>query len=403
MSSFWHAAFLLANGALRKTSVWRRSAALTSLRNPLAFGEGEARRIARELERVSERARDPISAPADRDSDMLADRIRKETEAWNRNNLTRTQAYWNVYRDFPELHWALLAHMVSRNGGWSMTDLKGEWLPRLMEPDTAALHFELLETCNALIFRDAYPQLKLYAESRRRGSPLFRLLPRLGVSAFMEPFWERFWADRNPVPLTIALIVNEQNVIQAPVVEHPRFREHLLSTPIFRAQPWLQTTQIVFPLMRAKRKAGRPLPLAGRVLENFSRLEERIGFGKGLYAMLFGYPRVLAGVAAFAEQTPHTGSRADYWPERFRTSNNNGGSLPGGKHSADVRWFSPPLEKAWPDRPLPEAPGKDWFRDSIALDWLSMPKPPLIVDMTYEHLYGQRKLEAASSLALPKL
>ena len=61
---------------------------------------------------------------------QLLQRIRLKTEQLNVNNVTRTKAYLDFYIAHPEIHWAFLGHMVSRNGGWNMTDLKGEFLTR---------------------------------------------------------------------------------------------------------------------------------------------------------------------------------------------------------------------------------------------------------------------------------
>lgn len=115
----------------------------------------------------------------------LIERIRAETAAANRNNVTRTEAYRIFVFPHSELHWALLAHMVSRNGGWNMTDLQGEWLPWLLNSEQRLAVFRFLEQANALIFQDAYPQLLLYERSRREGRSLFHLLPAFGVSSFM--------------------------------------------------------------------------------------------------------------------------------------------------------------------------------------------------------------------------
>ncbi|WP_276354043.1 DUF2515 family protein [Cohnella caldifontis] len=411
MTSLWQAAGELALGFARKSAAWRRSLRLTARRRPLSCNCGEGSPLFGELNRLlREPSRETFtiqSGMGNAEEEAFIGTLLRDTRVWNLDNVTRTQAYWNVFRSLPELHWALLAHMVSRNGGWSMTDLKGEWLPRLLEPDTAEMHFALLETCNALIFRDAYPQLRLYAESLKRNRPLFGLLPKFGVSAFMGPFWERFWTDRDPVPLTVALIINEQNVIQNPVVEHPLYRDRVLRTPSFRALPWLQTNQVVFPLLEDDRKGKIRLPLAGAVLERFASLDERIRFGKSLYAMLFGYPRVLAGVRAFAERIPHTGSRADYWPERFG-ERKKGGNSPEREFSADDSlWYSPKLDQAWNDRPLPEPPSIDWFRGDLArsmtASWLTSPKPPRLVDMTEEHELAQRKLQTLAAAPLPRI
>jgi hypothetical protein len=335
------------------------------------------------------------------DRQLVSD-IREETTKLNLNNVTRTAAYWDMYRAFPELQWALLAHLVSRNGGWNMTDLKGEWLPSLVN-DTQTEHlFLLLETCNAYIFGDAYPQLALYARGRRAGTSYAYLLPCFGVSAFMHPFWERFEQDGNPVPLSAALIVNEQHFIQKRVVEHPFFRSRVIDTLLFRGQSLLQLNQIVFPL--APDIEGRTARLAGRVLENFADLEERISFGKSLYAMLFGYPDILRRVSAFAARVPHTGSRADYWPNRFATEPL--GTTKGGTHANLVhpalsgeRWHSPELADAWPNRPLEPAEPGDWYQSASDFAYTKRVRRPFVVDLTHEHLLGQHKLQAAALLA----
>ena len=37
----------------------------------------------------------------------------------------------------------------------------------------------------------------------------------------MTPFWEQFWQDQSSSPLTVALIINEQNYIEGRVARHP--------------------------------------------------------------------------------------------------------------------------------------------------------------------------------------
>lgn len=404
MTTLWRAVGALARSAWRAAGAWGLSAWMTARRQPPIIAKSASAEVkaAFQTDPLPKKFGCPNLEELPEEHRDCVKRIRRETDVWNRNNVTRTQGYWNVFRECPELHWALLAHMVSRNGGWSMTDLKGEWLPRLLKSDALRLHFALLETANALIFRDAYPQLKLYAESRRRGFPLFGLLPAFGVSAFMPPFWELFWETGDTALLTVALIVNEQQMIQAPVVENPVFRGGVLETIPFRSLPLTQLNQVVFPVYAEgrRKRQHQALRLAGLVLENFRNVGERIRFGKSLYGMLFGYPRVLSGVTAFALKTPHTGSRADYWPERFRAApSRNGGAAPNESFSTVDRWYSPPLEIAWPDRPLPEAPETDWFTDRSMLNDLNSPAMPTAVDMTAEHLFGQRKLQAAAAAA----
>jgi hypothetical protein len=393
----------LMEGVWRKTTVLWRSAVLSGRPTVLAWDATAVPQLASywKMGDNTEQPDVPFVFTRVKETDWC-ERIRKETNTWNRNNVTRTQAYWNLYREFPELHWALLAHLVSRNGGWSMTDLKGEWLPRLLRSEEARMDFRLLETCNALIFRDAYPQLKLYAESRRTGQALFHFLPYFKVSAFMLPLWEWFWKHQDDSPLlTVGLIVNEQHVIQRPVVENDAVRNRVFDSLSFRSQPLLQTNQVVFPLLHDHgQRRHHPMRLAGRVLEHFDDLQERIEFGKCLYALLFGYPKILSGVEAFAQEVPHTGSRSDYWPERFYAQNRKTGGKPVERElSAGESWYSPPLEHVWPDQPLPSAAPKDWFTDRSVLSYLTAPQAPRILDMTFEHLHGQRKLQAASELA----
>src|SRR5690606_824619 len=119
--------------------------------------------------------------PLSNDEQDIVRTIRERTEEHNANNVTRTDAYLAYYRRHPEIHWALLAHMVSRNGGWSMTDVRGSLLRPILSEQKARALFHMFERSNWLIFHDAYPQLLLYAEAIRQGKPLFHLLPFFGV------------------------------------------------------------------------------------------------------------------------------------------------------------------------------------------------------------------------------
>jgi len=471
----------LAEGIGAKAAAWRGSRRLARPRRRLRTSRETIRVAEAKLRKLRLRgSRGDFSSLRPGIAELVR-RIREETERLNRNNVTRTAAYWEMFREWPELHWALLAHLVSRNGGWSMTDLKGEWLPELLDRPTRETLFDMLESCNALIFRDAYPQLKLYAESRRCGESRFSLLPAFGVSAFMAPFWERFWIDRDSATLTVALIVNEQHVVERKVVQDPAYSETVLRSIAMLGQTALQLNQIVFPLAvpegaepgepetpgmagdspgqtgdrpgQAGERLGQPEdwpgqtgdrpgqagdsqaqdedrlgqagnrpgeeaappPLAGRILERFADLKERIAFGKSLYAMLYGYPKVLQGVIAFAEAVPHSGARADYWPGRVAATAGTAktGEGPGssgrsaGREAIENLWYSPRLEDAWEDRPLGPVADEDWLDDrslSAAFQAMRGLRPPLLFDMTREHEFGQRKLQAAAlakSLLVP--
>lgn len=339
------------------------------------------------------------------DERMLIERIRKDTAEANRNNVTRTEAYRNVYFHAPELHWALLAHLVSRNGGWNMTDLQGEWLPRLLADSQRRDVFLFLERANALIFSDAYPQLLLYQWSRSLGRSLFHLLPAFGVSRFMMPVWKLFWRERDSALLTMSLIVNEQHFIEGRVVRSPYFDQRVLHTLFFGLQSLLQLNGVFFPYGSADEEEGGcgELRLAGLILENFRDLEERIEFGKRLYAMLFGVPQVFEGARGFAAAVKHSGSRGDYAPHLFEDVRHRpprriyeekllGGRL---KPGAD-RIYSPPLQSAWKDHPMePVEPG-DWFEQvgQVAGFFRELPLPRNF-EMTNEYGLMLSKLELA--------
>ncbi|WP_240941540.1 DUF2515 domain-containing protein [Paenibacillus sp. HB172176] len=337
------------------------------------------------------------------DESMLIERIRLETAEHNRNNVTRTEAYRTLYFQYPELHWALLAHMVSRNGGWNMTDLRGEWLPRLLTEKQRKDVFLLLERSNALIFQDAYPQLLLYHWSRRLDRNLFHLLPSFGVSVFMGPVWRMFWHERNSPLLTVALIVNEQHYIERRVVRNDYFKERVLKTLFFGLQSLMQLNGVIFPYGSGKTEEERELRLSGLILESFENLSERIAFGKSLYAMLFGIPRILEGVRSFAAAVKHTGSRSDYAPLLFQAIRHEpprrvykekllGGHLK--KGAAPI--YSPRLPDAWKDHPVDPPEQGDWFTGSAeALSHFRELPLPSIFEITNEYGLMLNKLELA--------
>ncbi|MWV46919.1 DUF2515 domain-containing protein [Paenibacillus sp. HJL G12] len=420
-----------------KYACWKASQLLTKERRPFGWKESAAHSIRDQLERLlSDRSRIRDSAfgkeeaaapllPEDRD---IVQRIRISALEANRSNITRTEAYYECYLEFPELHWAFLAHMVSRNAGWNMTDLKGGLLSDVVADQFREDMYQMLERSNALIFLDAYPQLLLYMHSRKLGRSLFHLLPEFRVSAFMRPFWERFWIERDSALLAVGLIINEQNYIEGRVVQNSYFQKNILRSPAFTLHGRFQMNQVIFPMLvkkeirtdqedaseppSAKSEESRENTgheeetclngcrgMVGLVLEQFSNLEERIAFGKALYAMLFGYKDVLNGVQAFAAETEHRGSRQEYWPKLFTSDkkaalNSPGESsellksewLPPGK-----RLYSPSLNEVWHDVPYEPITRYDWFKSRSAIDQVTRPKRPVWIEMTHAHRYAVQK------------
>jgi hypothetical protein len=364
---------------------------------PMLLPERELKALRMELKQALHDTGSAMVSPGLHERELVR-RIEKEVDVQNRNNVTRTMAYLEVYRRHPELHWAFLAHMVSRNGGWSMTDLKGEWLTRLMKTKQAEHFFGFLERANALIFQDAYPQLRLYEESVKAKRSLFHLLPMFHVSAFMRPFWEQFWASRQPALLTTALIINEQNYIEARVVQNEGYKETVLDTLTFQTQALLQLNQVLLPYGHRV----KPYRLAGAIVEDFSSLTERIRIGRTLYAILFGIPEVHEGAQQFAFRTPHSGSRHDLWPHLFASVRSESPGKPYterlngcGLLEGASRLYSPRLKDAWADRPVEPPDRADWFHSLDMLDELVPAKPPLRVDLTDEYCFSLRKIELA--------
>ncbi|MFT9596221.1 DUF2515 domain-containing protein [Mesobacillus sp.] len=327
----------------------------------------------------------------------IIQKIKRKTEQLNENNITRTKAYLDFYKKHPEIHWAFLAHMVSRNGGWSMTDLKAELLTRLLSKKEKNSFFSFLERGNWLIFQDAFPQLLLYEESLKRKESLFRLLPHFNVSIFIETVWEYYWELSNSSLLTMGLIINEQNYIENRVIQNQNYIKDVFSTLEFEIQDFLSFNQILFPY-----NDYGVTKLAGQTVNQFQSLHERIQLGKRLYAILFD-KEVLKKVEEWAMVHPHTGSRKDYWPHIFNDVHEE---IPGLKYQIKLsscnlkpgarRIYSPKLQNAWKNVIHPEAEDGEWFGDYKALGFLEEIEEPLIGNIEYDYCQTLEKLELAA-------
>jgi hypothetical protein len=307
--------------------------------------------------------------------------IQQQTEQFNRDNVTRTDAYFSFFQRCPEVHWAFLAHLVSRNGGWNMTDLKGSLIPSIIASEQIQPLFLFLERANVLIFHDAYPQLLLYEESKRRKKKLFDLLPCFSVSSFMKPFWELFYETNDAPLLTVALIINEQQYIQHRVIEEPFFQQHVIATFPFLCQQWLGFNDVLIPY-----KSGRHIHLTGITVRDFSDVSHRIEVGKALYGMLFYRKPLFQHVYHFARQTKHSGSRADFWPHVFSTEKTNEG----------MHLYSPRLYDAWPAIIHRFPDRRDWFCDMSIVQEIETIPFMTNPDMTRHY---ERNLETLRAIA----
>ncbi|WP_432806475.1 DUF2515 family protein [Lederbergia lenta] len=332
-----------------------------------------------------------------KDKELLK-RISMKTKQMNVNNVTRTKAYLDFYLNYPEIHWAFLGHMVSRNGGWNMTDLRGDLLSRLMNEKTVQDFFSFLERGNWLIFQDAYPQFLLYAESKRKNQNLFYLLPFLNVSIFMEVIWNHFWKTKDRNILTIGLIINEQNYLEQRILQNSIYKEKVIYTLEFFLQDLLSLNHILFPL----EESGK-LTLIGLTLHHFDSLHERIILGKRLYRLLFQSSGQLKKVLQWAINHAHTGSRKDYWQDIFNDVNEG---VPGISLKRRLiacrlrkganRLYSPRLEYAWKNVQHSEAENSDWFSHLNVINYLHENQGHAKGEIVNEYCETIEKLEIAT-------
>jgi hypothetical protein len=229
--------------------------------------------------------------------------IKKNTVKYNDDNVSRTKAYAAYYNRNPEIKWSFLASMVSRNAGWNMTDLEGRWFTLALEWHKRFPIFYTYELANWMIFRDAYPQLLLYELSTYYNKPLFHLLKEFGVSCFMEAEWQYFWEHRNEQRLVTSLIINEQNLIQEPVLQNQALKRQVFGTSVYTFQDLGHFSCVIFPTLEGK--------LYGHAVYGFQKLSSRIELGKKLASLLFSKEHC-SSFYEFSMKTEHTGSRYDY-------------------------------------------------------------------------------------------
>jgi hypothetical protein len=304
------------------------------------------------------------------DDDEIVSHIVNTTNNKNYDNISRTKAYEDFYFRHPEIKWAYLASMVSRNAGWSMTDLQGKWLRKALSIEQRSLLFMTYEHANWTIFQDAYPQLLLYEWSKKRNKPLFYLLNAFQVSHFMEIEWTRFWQEDQTERLLTALIINEQNIIQNPVIDNKKYKDKVFKTIPYKIQDRFHFSTVVFPILSGK--------LFGFSVSKFNHLKNRIELGKQLAWLLFSaglYDQFIT----FSKSVPHTGSRYDYeryFPEfRKRETPLLRTSYPMVSHSIDEN-------------------RKDWFHGQNTEKWFKEKKVPNHYELTewFKHKQDQLHL-----------
>lgn len=300
----------------------------------------------------------------------LIHQISSKVAKGNVDNISRTKYYDHFFLRHSEIKWAFLASMVSRNAGWNMTDLEGKWLPHCIKKDLRWDIFLTYERANWLIFADAYPQLLIYEASKNEKRSLFYLLKEFSVSPFMEMEWERFWISNNKERLMIAQIINEQSVIQKPVIDYQFTKHDVFHSLPFLLQDWFHFSTVIFPTLEGK--------LFGYSVHQFTKLHERIQLGKQLAWLLF-HPHFHHQFRQFSELTEHTGSRYDY--ERYM----------------DKRYrCSPFLRTIYPVIEHHRHDIDEWYTGQREIKkWFKAPKLSRKYDITKWYMKKQKQLHSA--------
>ncbi|HCO80756.1 DUF2515 domain-containing protein [Bacillus sp. (in: firmicutes)] len=304
---------------------------------------------------------------------MITQHILHETKAKNKDNLTRTNAYKRFYDRHPEMKWSLLASFVSRNAGWSMTDLKGELFHPGLTDQQGHLFFTAYERANWLIFSDAYPQLLLYEWSKRCRKPLFHLLPHFGVSRFMNAEWERFWQTRDTERLLHALIINEQYTIQSPIIQNPLLKKNVFHSIQYLFSEWAHFQTVVFPTVDGH--------LYGLTIRKFSQVKERITLGKKLAKLLFRAD-LFSDFYHFLHTVPHTGSRFDFEPFLGIAR----------RSSPFLRTVYPVMTHSLDDQ------REDWFQKKLSPALFEAERLPKQIELTDWYFHKKRQLSFLFSL-----
>lgn len=292
------------------------------------------------------------------------------------NNPRRTNYYFGFWKKHPELGWALLANLISRNTGWQMSDVirASRLAPYGMKilgfsPAHYQALFVFLEMGNFLIFHDAFPQLEAYAWAKRYpeySTELFETLaekPYFSVDPFMILEWKRFfskaqannwfpnwWQEPDVQRHSFALIINEQNQIHDRLVNDPHHRYlglfmSWVMEQIFLSATELGFTKLCFPVATSE---TNPTPDSVLIytLNGFKEYDRRVQIGRDLYVGLFGEEQRRKLVIAWANAHPYLrGTRAEYNPHNFSVSPTN---------FFQAKKYSPPLvpwqgqPPAWP-------------------------------------------------------
>jgi hypothetical protein len=240
----------------------------------------------------------------------------RELDARNTDNVSRTHSYLELYaytrEHGPELPWLFMAHLVSRNAGYMMTDLAraldDDRTPREGPIREAIFNLmALLERANYLIFHDAWFHVLHHLLGRSAQ------LPEGRTPQFVRAAWPRYEAAaRDGVDaalersLVLELVHNEQHFIEHRVVHNPRYQAGQQSLAMIESSG--REKPMVFPVGDAQIRVGR-----------FADLRRRIETGAIIFDEVLADRAQRDAAFAWALANPHTGARAVYGGRGYRT------------------------------------------------------------------------------------
>jgi len=234
----------------------------------------------------------------------------------NRDNVSRTHSYLELYAHTrargPDLPWLLMAHLVSRNAGYMMTDLARaldrDETPEPMRPAIENL-MALLERANFLIFYDAWFHVLHHLLGRSSALPPGR------TPAFVRAAWLRYEQALGETggvdaalerALVLDLVHNEQHFIERRVVHNPRFGPGQQALAMIEGSG--REKPMTFPLDDVELRVGR-----------FADLDRRIATGAEIFDAVLADRSRREAAYAWARDHPHTGAREVYGGRGRRT------------------------------------------------------------------------------------
>jgi hypothetical protein len=227
-----------------------------------------------------------------------------ELDERNADNVSRTDSYLELYAwtaaEGRELPWLLMAHLVSRNAGYLMSDLARSIDKPGRDPALRAAMeslMALLERANFLIFQDAWHHV-VHHLMGRTGELTSPRTPRFMIDAWHRH--ERAGTAADERSLVLDLVHNEQHLIERRAVHRAELA------------PGLRLLEFV---ERSGREKPIHFPLDGApaiTVGGFARVERRIATGARIFDDVIADRARRAALVDWAQAHPHTGSRAVY-------------------------------------------------------------------------------------------